>query len=47
MLQNLMSYIRLKNLGRVVRVCCLILHMSLMENLNFVIVDGHFHCSLS
>jgi hypothetical protein len=27
---------------RVVRVCCLMLHVTLTKNLNCVIVDGHF-----
>jgi hypothetical protein len=33
--------------GRVVRVCCLILHITLMGLLNCVIVDGHFYSDLS
>jgi hypothetical protein len=33
--------------GRVVRICCLMLHMILTKFLNYVIVDSHFYCGLS
>jgi hypothetical protein len=33
--------------GMVDRVCCLMLHVILTKNLNYVIVDDHFYCGLS